>query len=39
MAYLAMCSKYDDFLEFAMMAIEKYDLTVSLTQNQFSTIP
>ena len=39
MAYLAMCSKYDDFSEFAMVAIEKYDLTVSLTQNQFSTIP
>jgi len=39
MAYLAMCSKYDDFSEFAMMAIEKYDLKVSLTQNQFSTIP
>jgi len=39
MAYLAMCSKYDDFLEFAVVAIEKYDLKVSLTQNQFSTIP
>jgi len=39
MAYLAMCSKYDDFSEFAMVAIEIYDLKVSLTQNQFSTIP
>jgi len=39
MAYLAMCSKYDDFSEFAMVAIKKYDLKVSLTQNQFSTIP
>jgi len=38
MAYLAMCSKYDDFSEFAMMAVEKYDLKVSLTQDQFSTI-
>jgi len=39
MAYLAMCSKYDDFSEFAMVAIEKYDLKVSLTQTQFSNIP
>jgi len=39
MAYLAMCSKHDDFLEFAMMAVEKYDLKASLTQDQFSTIP
>jgi len=39
MAYLAMCSKYDDFSEFAMVAVEKYDLNVSLTQDQFSTIP
>jgi len=38
MACLAMCSKYDDFSEFAMMAVEKYDLNVSLTQDQFSTI-
>jgi len=39
MACLAMCNKYDDFLEFAMVAVEKYDLKVSLTQDQFSTIP
>jgi len=39
MAQLAMCSKCDDFSEFAMMAIKKYDLNVSLTENQFSTIP
>jgi len=39
MTYLAMCSKCDDFLEFAMMAVKKYDLNVSLTQDQFSTIP
>jgi len=39
MAYLAMCTKFDDFSEFAMMAIEKYDLKVSLTQAQFSNIP
>jgi len=39
MAYLAMCSKCDDFSEFAMEAMEKYYLKVSLTQNQFSTIP
>jgi len=39
MAYLAVCNEHDDFSEFAMMAIEKYDLKVSLTQAQFSKIP
>jgi len=39
MAYITMCNKYEDFSEFASMAIEKYDLKVSLTQAQFSSIP
>jgi len=39
MAYLAMCSKHDDFSEFATMAKEKHDSNVSLAENQFSTIP
>ena len=39
MAYLAMCDKFDDFSDFALMAIEKYDLKVSLTKEQFGSIP
>jgi len=39
MAHLAMCGKHDDFLEFAMMAVEKCDLNVQLAQDQFSAVP
>ena len=34
-----LCDKFDDFSEFALMAIEKYDLQVSLTKDQFTSIP
>jgi len=39
MACLAMCSKHNDFSEFAVVAVEKHDLKVSLTQTQFSDVP
>jgi len=34
-----MCDKCDDFSEFAVMAVEKCDLKVCLTQAQFSNVP
>ena len=39
MACLAMCDEFEDFSEFAFMAVEKYDLKASLTQAQFSSLP